>query len=79
VTEVLIEQRERDRLQCLGGRGDLGEDVDAVLVLVDHPLQAADLPLDPPQPLEVVVLVVGVSVHVVLRLVRWCCHAVSRT
>jgi hypothetical protein len=32
----------------LDGR-DLGEDVDAVGVLVDHPLQAADLALDPAQ------------------------------
>ena len=29
----------------------------------DHPLQAAHLTFDPPQPLQVVVLVVGVSVH----------------
>src|SRR4029079_14211727 len=42
-------------------RGDLGQDVDAVLLLVDHPLQATGLPLDPAQPLEDVVLVAEVA------------------
>ena len=56
VRQVLVEQPERHRLQRLGHRGDLGEDVDAVLLLLDHPLQAADLALDAAQALEVVVL-----------------------
>src|SRR5690606_2194965 len=47
---------------------DLGEDVDAVLLLVDHLLQATCLPLDPAQPLQVGVLVADVSVVVGLRL-----------
>src|SRR5258708_7577605 len=55
---------EGDSLQGLGRRGYLGEDIDAVLVLVDHPLQAADLALDAAQALEVDVLVVGITVHV---------------
>src|SRR5699024_658462 len=62
VAEVLLEQAERDGLQRPGHRGDLREDVDAVLVLLDHPLQTAGLPLDAAQPLEVRLLVVGVSV-----------------
>src|SRR3984957_16036954 len=45
VAEVLLEQTEGDRLERLGGRRDLREDVDAVLVLLDHPLQAPDLAL----------------------------------
>src|SRR6476620_4266171 len=56
-------QLEGERLQRLGGGRHLGEDVDAVLVLLNHPLQAADLALDPPQPLEVAVLVVAVPVR----------------
>src|SRR6266540_3716374 len=44
--QVLAEQLHRERLQRPGGGGDLGEDVDAVLVLLDHPLQPADLALD---------------------------------
>jgi DNA-binding FrmR family transcriptional regulator len=31
-------------------RPDLGEDVDAVAVLLDHPRDPAHLPLDPPEP-----------------------------
>src|SRR5450759_1265403 len=52
-TEVVVEEREGERLECLGDRGDLGEDVDAVLVVRDHLLQAADLALDAAQPVEV--------------------------
>jgi DNA-binding FrmR family transcriptional regulator len=37
------EQAEGDGFQRLRGRGDLGEDVDAVDVLLDHPLQTPDL------------------------------------
>jgi len=61
---VLIEQTQGDGLQGLRGGTDLGEDVDAVLVVLDHLLQPPDLPLHPAQPLEVVVLVCGVAVHV---------------
>src|SRR5260370_18602355 len=42
----------------------------SVLVLLDHPLQAADLPLDTAQPREVVVLAGAVSVHAALRPAR---------
>ena len=37
---------------ALVDRGDLGEDVDAVGVLVDHALEAAHLALDAAQPLD---------------------------
>src|SRR5215475_14978563 len=56
VGQVLLEQLQGEGLQRLRGGRDLSEDVDAVLVLVYHPLQAADLALDPAQPLEVAVL-----------------------
>src|SRR3954453_14973054 len=65
-TQVLLEQAERDRLQRLRHRRDLGEDVDAVLLVLDHALQAAGLALDPPEALEVVVLAVDVAVLVVV-------------
>src|SRR5450759_3565337 len=52
-TEVVVEEREGERLERFGDRGDLGEDVDAVLVVCDHLLQAADLALDAAQPVEV--------------------------
>ena len=67
VAHVLLEQAEGDRLQRLRHRRDLGEDVDAVLLLLDHPLQAAGLALDAAQPLEVVVLAVDVAVLVLVR------------
>src|SRR3954462_1730700 len=60
VAQVLLEQAERDRLQRLRHRRHLGEDVDAVLLVLDHALQAAGLALDAAQPLEVVVLAVDV-------------------
>ena len=63
VAEVLFEQPERHRLQRPGHRGDLGEHVDAVDVLLHHPLQPADLALDPAQTLEVGVLVLRVTAH----------------
>src|SRR5665647_1982013 len=52
-TEVVVEERESERLERLGDCRDLGEDVDAVLVVVDHLLQAANLALDAAQPVEV--------------------------
>ncbi len=51
-------------MQGLVDGGDLGEDVDAVDVLVDHALDAAYLPFDAAQALEVGVLVGSVAVVV---------------
>src|SRR6202034_1775350 len=67
VTEMILQQAERHRLQRPRHRGHLGEDVDAVLVVLDHPLQAPHLALDPAQPHQVVILAGGVSVHSGLR------------
>src|SRR5580704_17776001 len=64
---MVFQQAQRHRLQRPGHRGHLSQDVDAVLVVLDHLLQPADLTLDPAQPLEVVLFVRGVSVHAVLR------------
>src|SRR5580692_4413520 len=63
VPQMVFQQAQRHRLQRPGHRRHLGQDVDAVLVVLDHLLQPADLALDPPQPLEVVLFVLGVSVH----------------
>jgi hypothetical protein len=46
VRQVVVEQPERDGLKRLGRRRHPGQDVDAVLVVLDHLLQAADLALD---------------------------------
>src|SRR5688572_25054164 len=66
VAHVLLEQAQGDRLESLRHRRDLGEDVDAVLLVLDHALQTAGLALDAAQPLEVVVLAVDVAVLVVV-------------
>src|SRR5690606_29798103 len=61
--DVLVEQADCDVAQRAVDRGNLLEDVDAVDVLVDHPLQAADLALDAAQPSEVLLLGHGVPAH----------------
>src|SRR6266702_3808166 len=66
VPEVVFEKAERHRLQRPRRLRHLGQDVDAVLVVIDHLLQAADLALDAAQPLEVLILGGGVSVHAAL-------------
>src|SRR3954452_10515564 len=66
VAEMLLEQAEGDRLQGLRHRRDLGEDVDAVLLVLDHALQTAGLALDATEPLEVLVLAVDVAVVVLV-------------
>src|SRR5215475_3041176 len=61
--EMVFEQPKRDCLQRSGHRGDLSEHVDAVDVLLHHPLQPPDLALDPAQTLEVGVLVLRITAH----------------
>ena len=47
VSGVAVEKPEGDLVQGGLDGGDLGKDVDAVPVVVDHLLDAADLPFDP--------------------------------
>ena len=61
VPEVLVEQPDRHALEGSRRRRDLGQDVDAVGVLVDHALQPAHLALDAPEALQDVGLVVVVA------------------
>ena len=56
VAHVLIQQTQGHGLKRLGRGADLGQDVDAVLVLLDHPRDPPDLPLDAGQSLEMCVL-----------------------
>lgn len=62
MADVLFEQVQGDGVERLGDRGNLGEDVDAVLVFVDHAGDAANLPFDAAQALEVRLFVGGVAV-----------------
>jgi hypothetical protein len=69
VSGVSVEKAESDLVKrCLGG-ADLGEDVDAVAVVLHHAGDAADLTLDSRETLEHLVLAGGVAAgH---RLVDW--------
>jgi hypothetical protein len=49
VTRMVVEQPERHLVEGRLDRGDLGQDIDAVAVVLDHSLQAADLALDTTQ------------------------------
>src|SRR5450830_128136 len=63
VLQVLLEQAESDALQLARCGGDLGQHVDAVLLLIDHPGDAPDLALDAAEPVQVVDLVGAVAGH----------------
>src|SRR6476646_2419590 len=63
MSEVVLQQRHGDLVQRTGDRGDLREDVDAVGVLLNHPLDPADLTLDPAKPNEQPILVVVIPNH----------------
>ncbi|MFI2367337.1 hypothetical protein [Streptomyces sp. NPDC018833] len=59
---VVARQAESDFLQGSGDGADLSEDVDAVVLVVDHAGHSAHLALDLVQPGEVVGLVADVAV-----------------
>src|SRR6266508_3447835 len=63
VPHVIVQEADANGLQRGARRVQLGEDVDAVLVLLHHPLEAPDLALDPAQPVEEILLVHRVAVH----------------
>ena len=62
MAQVVFEKAERDRLQRGGGGTDLGEDVDAVLLVFHHRTDAASLPLDALQPVQVALSVADIPV-----------------
>src|SRR5699024_5788733 len=62
VLEVLVEHRQGEGAQGLVDRRGLREDVDAVLVVLDHALKSTDLTLDTAQPVDVPLLVIAVTV-----------------
>jgi hypothetical protein len=71
VRDVVLEKLRRDPFERrLHGR-DLREDVDAVAVLLDHPLDPPHLPLDPVQALGERLLVLRVPVHHVTSRMEW--------
>src|SRR5438034_272332 len=64
VVDVLVEDLEGEALErCRDGR-DLRQDVDAVAVVLDHPLDSAHLALDPMEPLDERLFVGSVAIGV---------------
>ena len=61
VLEVLVEQPNTDTLEALADRSELREDVDAIGVVLDQPLEPAHLPFDPLEPKDQLLLVTVVS------------------
>src|SRR3546814_13643219 len=61
MSDVLVEEPDGDGLEGFGDGADLGEDVAAVGVFVDHATDAADLAIDAVKGLGVVVLGDGVA------------------
>ena len=76
MADVLFKQVQGDGVERLGDRGNLGEDVDAVFIFVDHAGDAADLPFDAAQALEVRLFVGGVTVLGFGRLAAAACAGV---
>ena len=74
VVEVVLQQGEAEVFQGGVDRRDLGEDVNAVLVLIHHPVNAAHLSLDALEAGEVAGLLIKVAV-----LARVFLHAVILT
>ena len=72
VVHVVVEDLESEALERRVHRSDLREHVDAVAVVLDHPLDAAHLTLDPVEPANERFLVLGIAG-------RLLAHAVSRT
>ena len=63
VVDVVVEELEGEALEGGSNGADLRQHVDAVTVVLDHPLDASHLPLDPVQPLHHRGLVVAVLHH----------------
>src|SRR5699024_955197 len=83
VLKVVVQEGEGDVLQSGGDGADLGEDVDAVGVLIDHAVDATGLSLDALESGEVAVFVTDVSmagfgwwrgdgVHRAFSWFKWC-------
>ena len=51
--EVILHHLTSDRAECLMYRGDLCHDVGAIPVFLNHLLQTAHLPFDPPEALRI--------------------------
>lgn len=76
VAHVVFQKLNGEAVEGLVDGGDLGEDVDAVDVLIDHAGDTAYLPFDAAQTFEVGLFVGGVAVEVPVLVegASWCAH-----
>jgi len=63
VAKVFVDEPDAHALEGLGDRADLGQDVDALGVLVDHALESSDLAFDAAQSIQVVLFGKCVARH----------------
>jgi hypothetical protein len=61
VTDMAVQQSESDLVQRCSDCIDLGHDVDAVAIFLDHPCDASDLTLDPGETRQEFLFRCGVS------------------
>src|SRR5918999_2900890 len=67
---MVVEQAKCDLVERGLGRADLCQHLDAVAVLLDHPSNTSNLPLDPGQALEELLLGGAVAAGGCMRIVR---------
>ena len=65
MADMLLHESEAYGVEGLGDGGNLGQDVNAVLVLINHPGDAANLSFNPSEPAQVRLFVSGVA------MLRW--------
>lgn len=67
VLEVIVQQTEGHSLRRAGQCAHLRQNVDAVLIVFNHPLDSTNLPFDAPKPVQVVVFVGDVAVRLCVQ------------
>ena len=63
VAEVFVYEPDAHALKGFGDRADLGQDVEAVRIFPNHPLESSDLAFDAAESIEVVIFGECVSGH----------------
>src|SRR5687768_1121125 len=71
MADVVVQDAKRDAFERRRDGRDLRQDVDAVAIFLDHPLEAPHLALDPVQALDKRILVVPVRGHAAASLLLW--------
>ena len=70
MVDVVLDELKRNLMQGLVHGRELGQDVEAIRVVLDHAGDAADLPFDAPQPVQqgrLVLRIAVAGVRIVMR------------